>query len=42
MVGTFKTSTSPNSGIFVRDILKAREGETANICFTRNAGNITI
>ena len=39
MVGTFKTSTSPNSGIFVRDILKAREGETANICFTRNAGN---
>ena len=39
LVGTFKTSTSPNSGIFVRDIPKVREGESADICFKRNAGN---
>ena len=37
--GTFKTKSTPSSGIFVRDVLKADEGSSAQICFRRAGTN---
>jgi len=36
--GTFKTKSTPSSGIFVRDVLKVNEGSSGQICFSRRAG----
>jgi len=42
MVGTFKTASSPASGIFVRDIPRVFEGNSEQICFTRSAGTNSL
>ena len=42
MVGTFKTASSPNSGIFVRDVPQIREGSSEQVCFTRSAGTNSL
>jgi hypothetical protein len=42
MVGTFKTASSPTSGIFVRDEPKISEGESEQVCFNRSAGTNSL
>jgi hypothetical protein len=42
MVGTFKTASSPVSGIFVRDVPKISEGSSEQVCFTRSAGTNSL
>ena len=42
MVGTFKTASSPTSGIFVRDVPKIREGNSEQVCFNRGAGTNSL
>ena len=42
MVGTFKTASSPTSGIFVRDVPQIREGNSEQVCFTRSAGTNSL
>ena len=42
MVGTFKTASSPTSGIFVRDVPKISEGDSDQVCFNRSAGTNSL
>ena len=42
MVGTFKTASSPTSGIFIRDEPRISEGESEQVCFTRSDGTNSL